>query len=250
MGRVSDTFPMARVISFRPRRHALTANQQRTWDDCWPRWGAEVPPFDHGGGGISSSAPPPGQQVPPRLDTAAWFGRHAPLVCEIGFGTGTATAAMAAAEPDVDVLAVEVYRPGIAQLFGHCERAHVTWVRALHGDAVTVLRHLLGPGSLTAVRVYLPDPWPKRKHRGRRLLQPDMVSLIASRLSQGGVLHVATDDADYAGQIRRTGDADPVLAALTGPAPVSLHRPVTKFENRAVAAKMAVTDLVWGRLPP
>jgi len=155
---------MARVVSFRPRRDALTANQQRTWDTRWPHWGALVPFFDHGPGGIAGGVPPPGQVLPAPLDTAAWFGRNAPLVLEIGSGTGTATAVMAATEPDVDVLAVEVYRPGIAQLFAHCERAGVTNVRALHGDAVTVLRHLLGPGSLAAVRVFFPDPWPKRKH--------------------------------------------------------------------------------------
>ena len=252
-GRVQPTPPvpstsMARVVSFRPRRDALTANQQGAWDRRWPQWGAVVPPFDHGPGGIGAGVPPEGQVVPGRLDTAAWFGRRAPLVLEVGFGTGTATVAMAAAEPTVDVLAVEVYRPGIAQLFQHCERAGATNVRALHGDALTVLRHLLGPDSLTAVRVFFPDPWPKRKHLPRRLLQPAVVHLVASRLRPGGVLHVATDAADYAEQIARTGDAEPLLTRLTGPAPVSLERPVTKFEGRAVAAEVAITDLVWGRL--
>lgn len=242
--------PLARVVSFRPRRHALTPKQQRAWDTCWPQWGAEVPPFDHGPGGIASGVPPRGQDVPPPLDTATWFGRDAPLVLEIGSGTGAATVAMAAAEPEVDVLAVEVYRPGIAQLFQHCERAGVTWVRALHGDAVTVLRYLLAPGSLTAVRVFFPDPWPKRKHLQRRLLQPATVSLIASRLRPGGVFHAATDIAGYAEQIARAGDAEPRLARLDGPAPVSLDRPVTKFEGRAVRAEVAVTELVWGRLAP
>ncbi len=241
---------MARVVSFRPRRDALTANQQRTWDTRWPHWGALVPFFDHGPGGIAGGVPPPGQVPPGPLDTAAWFGRNAPLVLEIGSGTGTATAVMAAAEPDVDVLAVEVYRPGIAQLFAHCERAGVTNVRALHGDAVTVLRHLLGPGSLAAVRVFFPDPWPKRKHRERRLLQPAVLALIASRLRPGGVFHAATDIADYAEQIARTGDAEPLLSRLVGPTAVSLVRPVTKFEGRAVRAEVAVTDLVWGRLAP
>lgn len=242
--------PMARVVSFRPRRDALTPNQQLAWDRRWPTWGAVVPPFDHGPGGIGAGVPPEGQAVPERLDTDAWFGRSAPLVLEVGFGTGTATAVMAAAEPAVDVLAVEVYRPGIAQLFQHCERAGVTNVRALHGDALTVLRYLLAPGSLTAVRVFFPDPWPKRKHLPRRLLQPAMVHLMASRLRPGGVLHAATDIADYAEQIARTGDAEPQLARLDGPAQVSLARPVTKFEGRAVAAEVAITDLVWGRLQP
>lgn len=240
---------MARVVSFRPRRDALTANQQLAWDRCWPVWGALVPPFDHGPGGIGAGVPPEGQVVPGRLDTDGWFGRSAPLVLEVGFGTGTATAVMAAAEPDVDVVAVEVYRPGIAQLFQHCERTGATNVRALHGDAHTVLRYLLAPRSLTAVRVFFPDPWPKRKHLPRRLLQPAMVSLMASRLRPGGVLHVATDIADYAEQVARAGDAEALLARLDGPAPVSLQRPVTKFEGRAVAAEVAITDLVWGRLP-
>lgn len=242
--------PLTRVVSFRPRRHALTTSQQRAWDTHWPGWGEQVPHVDHGPAAIGVDATPPGQDLPGRLDTAAWFGRDAPLVLEIGSGTGTSTAAMAAAEPDVDVLAVEVYVPGIAQLFAHCARAGVGHVRALRGDAVTVLRHLLAPDSLTGVRVFFPDPWPKRKHRGRRLLQPAVLALIATRLRPGGVLHVATDIADYAVDIARAGDAEPQLARLDGPAPISLQRPVTKFEGRAVRAEVAITDLVWGRLAP
>ena len=239
---------MARVVSYRPRREALSARQQRAWDTWWPVWGARVPYFDHGPGGIGSGVPPAGQSVPARLDTAAWFGRDAPLVLEIGFGTGTATARMAAAEPDVDVLGVEVYTPGIAQLFGHCAAAQVSWVRALHGDAVTVLRHLLAPGSLAGVRVFFPDPWPKRRHVGRRLLQPAVVALIASRLAPGATLHVATDIDDYAEQIRAAGDGEALLGPPPRDAPVSLRRPITKFERRANAAGSTVTDLVWGRL--
>lgn len=240
---------LARVVSYRPRREALNASQQRSWDECWPRWGADVPRFDHGPGGIAAGTPPSGQTVPPRLDTRAWFGRDAPLVLEIGFGTGSATVEMAAAEPEVDVLGVEVYTPGIAQLFGYCRRADVTWVRALRGDAVTVLTHLLAPASLTGVRVFFPDPWPKRRHHERRLLQAATLALIASRLAPGGVLHAATDIADYATTIARAGDGEPTLARLQGPAPISLQRPITKFEGRAVRDEVAITDLVWGRLP-
>ncbi len=245
----NPTHGLARVVSFRPRREALTSSQQRAWDACWPAWGADVPPFDHGPGGIAASTPPPGQAVPERLDTAAWFGRDAPLVLEIGFGTGSATAVMAAAEPDVDVLGVEVYTPGVAQLFSHLRRLEVRCVRVLRGDAITVLTHLLAPGSLTGVRVFFPDPWPKRRHHERRLLQPATMALIASRLRPGGVLHAATDIADYATTIARAGDGEPTLTRLEGPAPISLQRPVTKFEGRAVRDEVAITDLVWGRLP-
>lgn len=222
--------PLARVVSFRSRRDALTPARQRAWDQWWPRLGADA-----------------GTDV---LDTTGWFGRTAPLVVEIGSGTGTATAAMAAVEPDVDVLAIEVYRPGLAQMFQHCDVAGVTNVRAIRGDAVQVLTHQLAPESLAGVRVFFPDPWPKHKHHKRRLLQQPVVALIASRLSPGGVLHVATDHAPYAEQVAEVGDAEPMLSRIDFGAPTGmlLQRPVTKFEGRAARAGSAVTELLWSKI--
>lgn len=222
--------PHARIVSYRSRRDALTPARQRAWDRWWPQLGAEV-----------GTEP---------LDTAAWFGRDAPLVVEIGSGTGTATAAMAAAEPERDLLAIEVYRPGLAQLLQHCADAGVTNVRALRGDAVQALTHQLAPRSLAAVRVFFPDPWPKRKHHKRRLLQQSVVELIASRLQPGGVLHVATDHLPYAEQVAGVGDAEPLLRRIdfTTNATAASERPVTKFEGRAERAGSVVTELLWGRI--
>ncbi len=222
--------PRARVVSFRSRRDALTPARQRAWDQWWPSVGADA-----------GTEP---------LDATAWFGRQAPLVVEIGSGTGKATAAMAAAEPEVNLLAVEVYRPGLAQLLQHCAAEGVDNVRVLRGDAVQVLTHQIAPASLAGVRVFFPDPWPKQKHHKRRLLQPAVVELIASRLLPGGVLHVATDYLPYAEQVAAVGDGEPQLrrVGFDTQSTMLLERPVTKFGHRAARAGSAVTELLWCRI--
>lgn len=224
-----------RVTSFRSRRGSLTEPQQQSWDRRWAELGKEV-----------------GDDL---LDVEAWFGRSAPLVLEIGSGTGTAAVAMAQAEPHVNLIAVEVYKPGIAQTLQRIERTYDTDapvhnLRILRGDAVEVLEKMLTPASLTGVRVFFPDPWPKARHHKRRLLQPATVALIADRLKPGGVLHVATDHAGYAEFIAETGDAEPRLERVTGDLsalPISVRRPVTKYEGKAREANRAVADLLWSR---
>lgn len=223
-----------RVTSFRSRRGALTEPQQQTWDRLWPVIGRDV--------GDSW------------LDTTAWFGREAPVIVEVGSGTGTAATAMARAEPHVNLIAVEVYRPGIAQTLQQIERSQrdpdpITNLRLLRGDAVEVLENMLEPESLTGVRVFFPDPWPKVRHHKRRLLQAPTFALIASRLAHGGVLHVATDHAEYAEAIAAAGDAEPLLTALDWESPMTHERPVTKFEDKAHKVGSAVTELIWGRIP-
>ncbi|MCV7316420.1 tRNA (guanosine(46)-N7)-methyltransferase TrmB [Mycolicibacillus parakoreensis] len=220
-----------RTTSFRSRRSALSEAQRRLWERRWAQLGTEVP-ADGGAG---------------PLDLTAWFGRCAPRVLEIGCGTGSATVAMAQAEPDVDVLAVEVYRRGLAQLLSGIDRAGLANIRLLRGDAVTVLHALLAPDSLTGVRVFFPDPWPKARHHKRRLLQPDVVALIAERLRPGGVLHVATDHAGYAEQIGAVGDAETRLRRVEPGRglPISVRRPATKYEGKARDADRAVTELIW-----
>ena len=223
-----------RVTSFRSRRSSLTDAQQEVWDRLWPTLGRLAVPEDQTG------------SVP--LDTSAWFGRPATkLVLEIGCGTGTSTLAMAQAEPDVDVIAVEVYRRGLATLLSGIDREGVPNVRLIRGDAVDVLEHLLAPASLTGVRVFFPDPWPKSRHHKLRLLQADTVALIASRLRPGGILHAATDHSGYAVQIAEVGDAEPALRrALPGePVPISVQRPTTKYESKAHHAGSVVTELLW-----
>jgi tRNA (guanine-N7-)-methyltransferase len=226
-----------RVTSFRARRSTISDRQQATWDARWPELGRQALADDADQG---------------LLDTDAWFGRHAPLVLEIGCGTGTSTLAMAQAEPDTDVIAVEVYRRGLAQLLGAIDREHVTNIRLIRGDGVDVLTQMLAPASLTGVRVFFPDPWPKARHHKRRLLQPDTVALIADRLRPGGVLHAATDHMGYAEQIAEVGDAEPRLrrvafgTADTGELPILTARPVTKYERKALAGT-DVAELVWVR---
>jgi tRNA (guanine-N7-)-methyltransferase len=141
-----------RTTSFRTRRAQLSAAQQRTWERLWPEFGTAAREATSGDDSQGPAEP---------LDTHAWFGRDAPLVLEIGCGTGTSTIAMAKSEPDVDVIAVEVYRRGLAQLLSAIDREHVTNIRLIRGDAVDVLNLLLAPGSLSGVRVFFPDPWPR-----------------------------------------------------------------------------------------
>lgn len=188
------------------------------------------------------------------LDTRAWFGRDAPLVLEIGSGNGAATLAMAQSEPGVNVLAVEIYRRGLAQLLCGIDRQKVGPpihnIRLIQGNAVDVLQRLIVPGSLAGVRVFFPDPWPKARHHKRRLLQAATVELIADRLLPGGVLHTATDHPGYAGQIAEVGDGEPRLARVAPGTelPISVVRPPTKYETKAQNVGSTITELIWERL--
>lgn len=219
-----------RVTSFRSRRGSLTQAQQQNWEELWPRIGRDVSETE-------------------QVDPTAWFGRSAPLILEIGCGTGTSTAAMAADEPDTDVIAVDVYRPGIAQLLGAIKRAGLDNIRVIRGDAVIVLKNMLAPASLTGVRVFFPDPWPKARHHKRRLLQPETLVQIAHVLRDGGVLHIATDHADYAESIAGVIDGQSVLTPTDQAVPFSIERPVTKFEGRAAREGRPVTEFVLTRVP-
>ncbi|MCI4673835.1 tRNA (guanosine(46)-N7)-methyltransferase TrmB [Mycolicibacterium litorale] len=233
-GRAAHLYP--RVTSFRSRRSSLTQAQQEVWDRLWPTLGTQAR-FTEG--------------PAPLLDAEAWFGRQAPVILEIGCGTGTSTLAMAQAEPDLDVVAVEVYRRGLAQLLGAMDREGVSNIRLVRGDGVDALEHMFGPASLTGVRVFFPDPWPKSRHHKRRLLKSDTIALIANRLRPGGVLHAATDHAGYAEQIAEAGDAEPLLLRTRpdGALPISTQRPTTKYEGKARHAGSPVTELIWVRRP-
>ena len=226
----SRLFP--RVTAYRFRRGTLRPGQQRNWEEHWATYG---------------------RNVEDRLvDQQDLFGRIAPLIVEIGSGTGTSTAAMAAEEPDVDVIAVEVYQPGLAQLLGMILREGLENVRMIRGDGVDVLTNMIAPASLTGVRVFFPDPWPKARHHKRRLLQLGTFELISSRLRPGGVLHVATDHVDYAEWIAETGDAEPTLERLdattgAGHVPFSLKRPVTKFEGKGLQEERVINEFLWRR---
>ena len=221
-----------------PQRGRMTPGQHRAWERAWDRWGADVLDLPEG-----------------PLDTAGWFGRTAPVVLEIGSGMGETTAAMALGAPEIDHLAVEVYQPGLAQLLLRIEHAQITNVRLLRGDAYRLLGEHLAPDGLRAVRIYFPDPWPKRRHHKRRLVTAELVALVASRLMPGGTLHLATDWEPYAEEMLAVCLAQPALrntapgnGVLGGFAPRPPWRPVTKFERRAHEELRVVRDLLFVRV--
>ncbi|ORA16063.1 tRNA (guanosine(46)-N7)-methyltransferase TrmB [Mycobacterium arosiense ATCC BAA-1401 = DSM 45069] len=226
------------ATAFRARRAALSDAQRQTWERRWPELGLSI--------GAAGDEP---ENPEPPLDTRAWFGRHAPVVLEIGCGSGISTLAMAKDEPGIDVVAVEVYRRGLAQLLCAIDRDKVSNIRMIRGDAVDVLQRLIAPGSLTGVRVFFPDPWPKARHHKRRFLQPGTIGLIADRLLPGGVLHVATDHAGYAEHIAEVGAGESRLRPVdpNEALPISVQRPTTKYETKAQEAGSAVTEFLWLR---
>jgi len=181
-------------------------------------------------------------------DWDAAFGRQAPRVLEIGFGMGQATAAIAAARPDLDFIGVEVHQPGVGALLREIGTSGLDNIRIVQHDAVEVLRQMVPPAALAGLHVFFPDPWHKKRHHKRRLIQPALVDLLASRLAPGGWLHCATDWDDYARQMLQvlgacTGLANSADGFATRPA----MRPMTKFESRGLKLGHGVWDLFFTR---
>lgn len=182
------------------------------------------------------------------LDVAATFGRSAPVILEIGFGMGDATAQVAAAAPQTDFIGVEVHQPGVGALLKRIGEAGLTNIRILQHDAVEVLQQMVAPASLAGVHVWFPDPWHKKRHHKRRLIQPPLVELIVSRLAPGGYLHCATDWQHYAEQMLEVLSAAPGLVnTAAGYAPKPAWRPLTKFEARGLKLGHGVWDLLFSR---
>jgi tRNA (guanine-N7-)-methyltransferase len=187
--------------------------------------------------------------APTLLDLDRAFGRAAPKVLEIGFGMGETTARIAAQHPECDYLGIEVYGPGIGSLLKRVAELGLTNVRVIQHDAAEVLRDMIAPEVLDGVHVYFPDPWPKKRHHKRRLLQAPFVALVASRMKAGAYLHVATDWEDYARQILEVLSAEPLLANTCGGfAPRPEWRPQTKFESRGLRLGHRVWDVVFRRV--
>ena len=186
--------------------------------------------------------------TPAPLDLDATFGRSAPRVLEIGFGMGDATAQVAAALPGTDFVAVEVHAPGVGALLKHIGEKELTNLRLLQHDAVEVMNHMLLPASLAGVHIWFPDPWHKKRHHKRRLLQPAFVAQLIARLAPGGYLHCATDWQEYAEQMLEVLRAEPGLQNTAADyAPRPAWRPLTKFENRGLQLGHGVWDLVFTR---
>ncbi len=185
---------------------------------------------------------------PSLLNPADVFGRQAPVVLEIGFGMGAATAKIAAARTDTDFIGVEVHTPGVGALLKLIGDEGHQNLRIIQHDAVEVLEHMIAPDSLDGVHVFFPDPWHKKKHNKRRLIQPALVKLLASRLKPGGVLHCATDWEPYAEQMLEVLSAETSLAnTADGYAPRPDYRPLTKFEARGIRLGHGVWDLLFSR---
>jgi tRNA (guanine-N7-)-methyltransferase len=181
-----------------------------------------------------------------RLDLPHAFGRAAPKILEIGFGMGETTATIAAAHPEHDYLAIEVHTPGVGSLLKQIRDAGLANIRIIQHDAVEVLEHMIAPGALDGANVFFPDPWPKKRHHKRRLIQAPLVALLASRLRSGAIVHIATDWAEYAEQILAVLAAEPTLAnTAVGFAPRPASRPLTKFETRGLALGHRVFDVVF-----
>ena len=223
------TAPHRAIRSYVLRQGRVTDAQRRACDELLPRFGV---PF--------ARAP---------LDLDGAFGRAAPKILEIGFGMGETTAEIAAAHPGNDYLGIEVHTPGVGSLLKRAAALGLANVRVIQHDAVDVVEQMIPPASLDGVHVFFPDPWPKKRHHKRRLLQAQFIALLASRMKPGACLHVATDWEDYAQQILEVLSAEPALAnAAEGYAPRPAYRPLTKFENRGLKLGHRVWDIIFRRV--
>ncbi|WP_336047252.1 tRNA (guanosine(46)-N7)-methyltransferase TrmB [Streptomyces sp. CA2R101] len=217
-----------RIRSFQPRRSRVSPSQADALRRLWPTWGLDID-------GLS------------RIDLDTFFD-GLPVVLEIGFGMGEATAQMAAADPDTGILGCDVHTPGQGNLLGLAERNGLSNIRVANGDAIILLREMLAPASLAGLRVYFPDPWPKKRHHKRRLVQPEFIALAATRLAPGALVHCATDWEPYAEQMLEVLSAEPALENLyPGYAPRPDFRPLTKFESQGLDKGHVVHDLLFRR---
>jgi len=224
----TPTHPRRSIRSFVLRAGRMGSGQVKAMETLGPRY---VLPY--------AAAP---------LDFERAFGRRAPTVLEIGFGMGDATAQIAAARPQDDFIGIEVHTPGVGALLQRIQERGLTNLRLLQHDAVEVLRDMIAPGSLAGIHVYFPDPWHKKKHNKRRLIQAGFVRELSLRLAPGGYLHCATDWQPYAEQMLQVLGAEPTLAnTADGYAPRPDWRPLTKFENRGIKLGHGVWDLVFRR---
>ncbi|MGH8629764.1 MAG: tRNA (guanosine(46)-N7)-methyltransferase TrmB [Burkholderiales bacterium] len=216
------------IRSYVLRQGRVSAAQRRACEQLLPRFGIAYQPA--------------------RLDLDAAFGRRGPKILEIGSGMGETTAQIAQANPDKDYVAVEVHAPGVGSLLRRIEALALENVRIIRHDAVEVVRDMIAESTLASVHVFFPDPWPKKRHRKRRLLQPDFVHALARRLVPGGYLHVATDWQDYAESSLAILCAESLLEnTARGFAPRPAYRPLTKFETRGLKLGHRVWDLVFRR---
>jgi tRNA (guanine-N7-)-methyltransferase len=208
------------VRTFKPRRRSLSSSRSALFDRLAPRFTLE--------------------STGPVLDLDDVFGRPASVVLDIGIGVGDTMLAMAIAQPELDVIGVDVHTPGIANSLAGIEEIGLSNVRLVHGDALEFLERL-APSSLTGIRIFFPDPWPKARHHHRRLVRTDVVARLVPLLRPSAWIHLATDNAEYAEEMRRVCDDHPELTG--GPVDRPSGRPLTRYEEKGLAAGRTVTDL-------
>ena len=216
------------IRSFVLRQGRISNAQRRAHGDLLPVYGL------------------PYSKEPVDLDAA--FGRPAPTIFEIGSGMGETTAAIAAAHPERNFVATEVHTPGVGSLLKLIAELELQNVRVVQHDAIEVLHDMIRPGVLAGVHVFFPDPWPKKRHHKRRLIQPEFVSLLASRIASGGYIHLATDWEEYAVQILEVLRAEQSLRNTAESFAERGGRPQTKFEARGLRLGHRVCDLVFRKL--
>ncbi len=218
------------VKSFVIRAGRMTVGQQKGLDEYWPIWGLTL---EQG-----------------KLDIEKTFGRQAETVLEIGFGMGLSLLSMAEAAPDKNFIGIEVHRPGVGSLLNEAGKAGVNNIRVYCHDAVEILRECIADESLDRVQIYFPDPWHKKRHNKRRLVQPAFVEALRPKLKQGGILHLATDWENYAEQMMEVMNAAQGWNNLAGDnqySPRPDYRPLTKFEKRGQKLGHGVWDLLFER---
>lgn len=217
---------LRRIRSFVRREGRLTEGQSSAIESGWPRWGVDF--------------------TPGAVDWNAVFGRVAPRFLEIGFGMGGATAEIARAHPGNDYLGIEVHRPGVGNLLKLIAQDGLTNLRIMSHDAVDVVNEMIAPDSLDGILIFFPDPWHKKRHHKRRLIQPEFVRMLVTRLKPGGTIHCATDWENYAEQILEVLSANPSIENIASAyAERPAYRPLTKFENRGLKLGHGVWDLVF-----
>ncbi len=212
------------------RAGRISKGQQRAWDAHWPDWGLQLQDGE--------------------LNAAEAFGRKAPLILEIGFGMGQSLAQMALNEPETNWLGIEVHPPGVGKLMHTLAQQNSDNVRIYSDDAVQVLQQCIAAGSLDGVQIFFPDPWHKKRHHKRRLIQPEFVKLLAQKIRSGGRLHLATDWENYAEQMLEVLEASDSFtndAKLNHYSPRQQSRPLTKFEKRGQRLGHGVWDLLYSR---
>lgn len=223
-----DTPPRRAIKSFVTRAGRMGTGQIKALAELGPRF---VLPFK-----------------PALLKPAEVFGREAPLVLEIGFGMGGATAQIAQTLPDHDFIGCEVHEPGVGALLKLIDEQQIANIRIVQYDAVEVLAQMIAPASLAGVHIFFPDPWHKKRHNKRRLIQAEFVAALIQHIRPGGYLHLATDWEPYAQQMLEVLSAEPGLAnTATAYAEKPAYRPLTKFENRGIQLGHGVWDLVFKR---